>query len=59
MKGKELRKKFRAKGWTKLRQSGSHEQWGKGTKRETISTADGDEVPRGLLHKLLKTLENS
>jgi len=59
MKGKELKKKYKAEGWKKLRQTGSHEQWGKGTKRATISTADGDEVPKGLLHKLLKMLDNS
>jgi predicted RNA binding protein YcfA (HicA-like mRNA interferase family) len=59
MKGRELRQRFKAKGWKKLRQDGSHERWGKGTKRETISTAHGDEVPKGLLHKLLKTLDES
>lgn len=56
MKARELRKLFKGAGWEKLRQNGSHEQWGKGEKRETISTADGDDVPKGLLHKLLNRL---
>ena len=56
MKGRELRRLYRERGWEKIRQNGSHEQWGKGEKRETISTADGDDIPKGLLQKLLKRL---
>ncbi len=58
MKGRELKRLYREKGWGKLRQNGNHKQWGKGEKRETISAADGDDVPKGLLRKLLKRLED-
>jgi predicted RNA binding protein YcfA (HicA-like mRNA interferase family) len=57
MKGRVLKKLFREAGWIKLRQEGSHEQWGKGALRETISAGDGDEIPKKTLGKLLKRLK--
>ncbi len=55
--GKEMLRLFLAKGWKKLRQSGSHVFLAKGEKRETIPVHGNKDLKKGLEKKLLKRLE--
>lgn len=58
MKFKEVRKLYKQAGWQKVRQEGSHEQWKKDGKLETIAGKDSDDISRGLAKKLLKRLKS-
>lgn len=58
MKFKEIRKLYKQAGWQKVRQEGSHEQWKKDGKLETIAGKDSDDISRGLAKKLLKRLKS-
>lgn len=50
-KFREVRKALRADGWTKVRQTGSHEIWecADGTRIVTVAGKDSDTVPTGTL----------
>lgn len=52
--GKEVLKMYEEKGWSLLRQKGSHAIVGKGTERETIPMHK--ELKTGLEKKLLKRI---
>jgi predicted RNA binding protein YcfA (HicA-like mRNA interferase family) len=50
-KFREVRKALRAGGWTKVRQSGSHETWESPDRERAVTVAgkDSDTVPVGTL----------
>jgi predicted RNA binding protein YcfA (HicA-like mRNA interferase family) len=50
-KFREVRKALRAAGWTRVRQSGSHETWASrdGARVVTVAGKDSDTVPVGTL----------
>ena len=50
-KYREVRQRVKSAGWTKLRQSGSHETWQSpdGARIVTVAGKDSDTVPAGTL----------
>ena len=55
MSGKDMLKLFEEKGWTAIRQKGSHLTVGKGSLRTTIPMRR--ELAKGTEHSLLKKLK--
>lgn len=56
MKYRELRRAYDEAGWTAVRQNGSHQVWTKDGEIEVIAGKDSDDVPKGLLNRLLKRI---
>jgi predicted RNA binding protein YcfA (HicA-like mRNA interferase family) len=54
--GKEMLRRYLEKGWSVVRQRGSHVTIGKGTAREVIPIHGNQDLSKGLESRLLKRL---